>query len=250
MEIVRFDVQGPHGDGVPEVEPHPREILDGDTPRQFRHLYIHEQAYGLKAGVWGCTAFATKLVRQRSHEIVVVADGELEIADREDKVHRFGTNECFVLPAGIERRWIHRKKTSVFFVSLENQILAPDIVEPIRIDPGADLSPSKPPAAEMLLGPSPKTRICVGYEDPSKTWSAGVWDATPYHRKIIPFPRYEFMHLVEGEVSFTGKDGKSRTFKAGDTLLVPPGVRADWKNPVYLRKVFCVFKPIDLDVSR
>jgi uncharacterized cupin superfamily protein len=242
MEIKQFHLNGGNSSGLPRVPPQPAEILDSDEPQQFRHHYFHDEARKLRAGVWACSAFATKLIEQKSHESVLVADGEVIIADEEGREHAFGVGDYFVIPGGMKRRWIHKKLATVYFVSYEDgrNFDSPRIV---TVDPNGSLAPSTPPAADVLMTPTPRTHIRVAYENPAKIWSAGVWDATPYHRKKIPFPRYEFMHLLDGEVSFNHQDGKTKRFKKGDSFLVPPGVVADWHNEVYVRKYFAVFRP-------
>jgi uncharacterized cupin superfamily protein len=242
IEIKVFQPNGPQG-ALPLVEPHSPEVLDGPAPKQYRHLYIHDKAHALKAGIWRCTPFATKLVRQRSHELVVVVEGEVIIIDRDDREWLFKQGESFILPGGVQRRWVHRDDATVYCMSYEGSDLSEAAALPIRIDPDAVLAPSPPPADDMLLTERPTTNIKRFYEDPTKTWSSGVWDATPYHRKIMPFPRYEFMHLLVGEVSFTGESGETQTFKKGDTFVIPPGVVCNWKSSTYVRKVFCVFLP-------
>ena len=72
---------------------------------------------------------------------------------------------------------------------------------------------------------------------------SGVWDTTGYHRKLIDFPRHELMHILEGEVTFEDDQGRSQTFKAGDTFFVPLGTPNSWKSGDYLRKIFVIFQP-------
>ena len=71
----------------------------------------------------------------------------------------------------------------------------------------------------------------------------GVWDTTAYCRKLIPFPRHELMHILEGAVTLTDGDGNHQTFKAGDTFFVPLGAICDWRCEGYVRKIYCIFQP-------
>lgn len=242
MGIVRFEPTGPHAAGLPRVEPHSPDVLDSPEPAQYRHLYVNAPEYGLRVGIWRCTPFATKLIRQRSHELVIVVDGEVVIADKAGHEHRYVPGDSFVLQGGLLRRWIHKTDATVYFMSHEG-VPSVDPEAPITIDVSVPLSPSTPPAAELLLSDAPSPHIKVFHEDQTARFSAGIWDATPYHRKTIPFPRYELMHLLDGEVSFTSENGETVSFQKGDTFLVPHGAVADWKNPVYVRKIFGVFKP-------
>jgi len=242
MEIQQFRPDGGVASGLPRVAPQPPETLDCPEPQQYRHQYFYDPSHKLRIGVWGSSKFATRLVAQKSHELVMVAEGEVIIVDEDGRESIFGVNDCFVIPGGMKRRWIHNDMATVYFVSYEDGMNF-DNARVVTIDPNAKLAPSTPPAADVLLTPTPTTNIDVVYESPNKAFSAGVWDATPYHRKQIPFPRYEFMHLLDGEVSFTHQSGETKRFKAGDTFVVPPGVVADWHNTVHVRKVFSVFRP-------
>ena len=242
LEIKQFRPDGGNSSGLPRVTPQPAETLDCPEPQQFRHHYFHDLAHKFRAGVWGSSAFATKLVTQKSHELVLVAEGEVIMVDEDGRESVFGVNDCFIIPGGMKRRWIHRDLAIVYFVSYED---GQNFDNPrlVVVDPNAALTPSPPPAPDVLLTPTPTTNINVAYECPSKVWSGGVWSATPYHRKQVPFPRYEFMHLLDGEVSFTHQNGETKSFKKGDSFLVPPGVVADWHNTVNVRKIFSVFRP-------
>jgi len=51
------------------------------------------------------------------------------------------------------------------------------------------------------------------------------------------------MHLLEGAVTITEEGQPPRTFKAGDSFLVPLGTRCDWQSDVYVRKIFCILQP-------
>jgi uncharacterized cupin superfamily protein len=90
----------------------------------------------------------------------------------------------------------------------------------------------------------PKQRSHTCYTDPSGQFTVGIWDTSYYHRKIVPFPRYELMYFLDGVVSMTGDDGGTETFTAGDSVFVPLGAKADFKvDGDYLRKVYVIFMP-------
>ncbi len=119
----------------------------------------------------------------------------------------------------------------------------PADLAPLRPDPRADLAPSAGPAPELLLSGAPQQRDKRYYADLTGQWTVGVWSSTPYHRKTIPFPRHELMHILEGEVTITEDGQPPRTFKAGDTFVVPLGTLCDWKSTVDIRKFYCIFQP-------
>ena len=67
-----------------------------------------------------------------------------------------------------------------------------------------------PPAAAMLQSAVPVQHAHEYFCDVTGQFSAGVWDTTGYHRKLIDFPRHELMHLLEGAVTFEDDQGHRR----------------------------------------
>ena len=55
-----------------------------------------------------------------------------------------------------------------------------------------------------------------------------------------PFPYDEFVLVLEGEVTLTPLDGPSRTYRVGDTFLVPQGWQGTWAMPVNYRELIVV----------
>lgn len=114
---------------------------------------------------------------------------------------------------------------------------------PVRIDPGAPLSPSNPPAADVLIGPTPQCRGHADYRSGNGEFACGVWDSTPYHRRPILFRHYELMRLLEGSVTFTDDAGREGRFRAGDVILFEQGGSAAWESREYVKKIYCTFRP-------
>ena len=55
-----------------------------------------------------------------------------------------------------------------------------------------------------------------------------------------PFVYDEFVHVLEGELILTHIDGKKRTFKAGDSFLVPKGFLGTWDMTKHFREMVVV----------
>jgi len=55
-----------------------------------------------------------------------------------------------------------------------------------------------------------------------------------------PFPYDEFVLVLEGEVTLTNIDGGTRTYKQGETFLVPKGWMGTWDMPVRYREMIIV----------
>lgn len=68
---------------------------------------------------------------------------------------------------------------------------------------------------------------------------SGTWEATPgsYH---ATYSAYEFVHLMEGQITITEDGGSPVTMKAGDAFVVDAGFKGVWKIEKAVRKHFCI----------
>jgi uncharacterized cupin superfamily protein len=254
----------------PEI---PATVLAAGKPVQRGHYYLEDKARGLTAGVWDCTAMTEKGGPYSVNEFMILLEGEVTIieppknvpsplvgeggapsgragegaAQAEPRSTTFRAGESFIIPKGLPCQWHQDGYVRKFFVIFDDASgLTPDNpadLAPLRPDPRADLSPSAGPAPELLLSGAPQQRDKRYYADLTGQWTVGVWSSTPYHRKTIPFPRHELMHILEGEVTITEDGHPPQTFKAGDTFVVPMGTPCDWKTTGYIRKIYCIFQP-------
>ena len=70
---------------------------------------------------------------------------------------------------------------------------------------------------------------------------AGVWDvSTPCERSFVPHKVHELMHVIEGEMTLTHRNGSHETIVAGDTVFVPRGAPYAWKSALKVVKYYCV----------
>jgi uncharacterized cupin superfamily protein len=115
--------------------------------------------------------------------------------------------------------------------------------EPAVIDTAAPLSPSNPPLAELLVGPTPSCRNHSDYRSATGEFVCGTWDSTPYHRRLMTFRHFELMLLLEGEVTFTDQLGRSGTFGAGDVVLFVQGGAASWESRSHVKKIYSTYRP-------
>lgn len=114
---------------------------------------------------------------------------------------------------------------------------------PVRIDQGASLAPSNPPAADVLIGPTPDCRNHTDYRSGSGELVCGTWDSTPYSRRLVVFRHFELMRLIEGSVTFVDAAGREGTFRAGDVVLFEQGGGASWESREYVKKIYCTYRP-------
>ena len=116
---------------------------------------------------------------------------------------------------------------------------------PVLIDQRAALVPSNPPAADVLIGPTPQCRGHSDYRSASGEFACGTWDSTPYNRRLINFRHYELMRLLEGSVTFVDAAGGKGTFGAGDIILFEQGGGAAWESRQYVKKIYGTYRPAE-----
>jgi uncharacterized cupin superfamily protein len=245
--IVRLEPTGPAGKGLERWPDMPAAELASGTPVQHGCYYLNDAAHGLSVGVWDCTAFTSKPMSYPVNEFMILLEGAVTILEKNGRETTVRAGESFVLPKGLDCTWRQTGHVRKFFVIFDDASgTAPRdaaALAVLRPDPKGTLSPSPAPAADMLLSPVPSQQGHQCFADATGQWSVGVWASTPYHRKTIPFPRHELMHILEGSVTLTDGAGTPHRFQAGDTFLVPLGTLCDWKSTENLRKIYCIFQP-------
>ncbi|MEX3010537.1 cupin domain-containing protein [Hoeflea sp. TYP-13] len=118
----------------------------------------------------------------------------------------------------------------------------------IRLDPhnptgeGLKIWEVIPP--DWLIGPVPDQRgvkafeyngLCTG------TWENHGGSATGSH----PYPLFELMQLIDGEVTIIDEAGKKDVISAGQAFFLPQGFNCAWDMTKYYRKYFMTFHKED-----
>lgn len=115
--------------------------------------------------------------------------------------------------------------------------------EPVAIDISAPLSPSNPPLADLLVGPTPSCRNHSDFRSATGEFTCGTWDSTPYHRRPMEFRHFELMRLLEGEVTFIDQHGRSGTFGPDNVVLFVKGGAASWESRSHVKKIYATYRP-------
>ena len=68
----------------------------------------------------------------------------------------------------------------------------------------------------------------------------GVWECAPCREEIDSYPVHEMMTVISGSVKLTDAEGRSDTFRAGDTFFIPKGTRCVWEITEKLRKFYMI----------
>jgi uncharacterized cupin superfamily protein len=174
------------------------------------------------------------------HELLVVLDGRIDIEGK-DGGARLRAGSSLIVPKGGSFRWSVADQAKLVFMRYRAED-AQDGADLIFVDPDVPLSPSGSPAAELLLSETPSCRNNTLYATPTRHWSAGVWDSTPYHRAPMVYAHYELMHILEGSVRITDDQGRATTFGQDSIFLVPQGAKCSWLSEEHVRKVWGILR--------
>ena len=170
-------------------------------------------------------------------EFVLVLTGALSIAGR-----RVLRDESIVIPGGRPFDWKADPGTLAIVMGCISE--TPGGTEPIVIDTSAELVPSGPPLADLLVGPTPACRNNTDYRSGNGEFTVGTWDSTPYHRRTMPYRHCELMHLLEGAVTFVDGAGRQATFSRGDIFVIEQGAHCAWFSDVDVKKVYAIYRPL------
>jgi len=147
-----------------------------------------------------------------------------------------------VIARGTQYSWRASEKAVV--IGMRYTHLDPSEGGIFAIDNQAPLSPSNPPADELLIGDRPSCRSHNVFRSISGEFQCGTWDSTPYQRVPIFFAHSELMHLLAGEVTFTDEAGRTATFRKGDTFIIEQGARCSWESHQHVAKIYALYRPV------
>lgn len=175
-----------------------------------------------------------------SDEFVIVCAGEVSLSTA-DGSRRLASGQAAVVRAGSVVEWTCAARAALAYMRYARTNEAPGGILPI--DAAPPLAPSGAPLAELLTTPTPQCRSFNDYVSADGEFMCGTWDSTPYARRAMRYRHHELMHLLDGEVTFEDAAGARATFVRGDTFLVRRDAECSWDSPVYVRKIYAIWRP-------
>lgn len=174
-------------------------------------------------------------------EFVIVIAGRLEIEGGGRRLV-LEADQSAVLPVGVSFDW--RAADDTLAIVYSAPAAEPGTLRtPAPIDTTAKLSPSNPPLAELLVGPTPSCRNHSDYWSATREFVCGTWDSTPYHRRQMPYRQVELMLLLDGSVTFADETGRV-THSKGDLFVAIRGPGCSWISEVYVKKVYATQRAV------
>lgn len=95
------------------------------------------------------------------------------------------------------------------------------------------------PEDSILSGTRRQSGLLL-FEDKLRGLSAGVWEQGANESGWMDYPVNEFMMVLEGEVVIV-EEGRTTSIRAGESFVIPKGLRCRWTQPGHVRKFFVIF---------
>ncbi len=122
------------------------------------------------------------------------------------------------------------------------------ILDPVTLEGGMTNMKTTDPF--VIKGKAPLQRDHLVFTNDAGNMFVGMWDSPPFVSEMHPFPRYEFVQLLEGEVTITEGDGTVHLFKAGDAFFIPMGTVFRWQTSEYIKKFYSILEPATDNTSQ
>jgi uncharacterized cupin superfamily protein len=95
------------------------------------------------------------------------------------------------------------------------------------------------PAADRIVGGTPRQTAWNRYTDASGCFSAGVWECEPGCWRVR-YTEDEYCEILAGTSIVTADGGSAVTLRAGDRFVVPAGFTGTWEVVETTRKVYVI----------
>ncbi|MBQ0131897.1 MAG: cupin domain-containing protein [Comamonas sp.] len=103
-----------------------------------------------------------------------------------------------------------------------------------------DLTQATPGQPSRPLYGNTQYRTLESFSAQHGQLSSGVWEATAGAFRSNCAGYVEFCHIVEGRCRVVDPDGKSHSFGAGDSFVLPEGFTGHWEVDERVKKVFFI----------
>ncbi len=80
----------------------------------------------------------------------------------------------------------------------------------------------------------------IWFEDKARGLTAGIWEQQANESHWLNYPVNEWMLVLEGEVVIV-EEHTTTSVKAGESFIIPKGLRCRWTQRGYVKKFFVIF---------
>lgn len=249
-KVIRLEPNGPVETGMPALELDPADFQSA-LPEQHLHVYFEDDALGLSVGVWTTTDMQESFGPYPGDEFMWVLEGQVAMMDADGNATAVKKGETFFIRNGIPISWKQVGFLRKFYMTYDNpNAETPDIasarggvlvLDPAALQSGMIKMDSTDPF--QIKGEAPLQHDSIAFTNDAGNMFVGMWDSTAFESEMRPFPCYEFVQLLEGEITITQGDGTIHLFSAGDVFFIPEGTHCSWKTNGYVRKIYSILDP-------
>ncbi|NOR19854.1 MAG: DUF861 domain-containing protein [Xanthomonadales bacterium] len=246
-KVYRFEPGGPADTGMPAIELEQADF-QSELPEQRLHVYFEDEALGLSVGVWTTTDMQEAFGPYPGDEFMWVLEGQVDMMDGDGNATHVKQGETFCIRNGIPISWKQVGFLRKFYMTYDNpNAQTPDIasadggvlvLDQAALQSGLTAMDSTEPF--KVKGEAPLQHDNIAFTNDAGNMFVGMWDSTAFESEMQPFPSYEFVQLLEGEITITEGDGTTHLFKAGDVFFVPKGTICSWKTNGYVKKYYSI----------
>jgi len=227
---------------------------------QHPHSYYEDQSLGLYVGVSNTSQIITPAAPHAYHEFINIIEGVAEIKNNKTgTVETVMAGESFVIPKGYDCQWQQSgdlRKFHIIYNPLDenkDEDEGEDKGKPetetsshqrvIYFDENSTNQHSK-----NSLNSTPWQATSDGhkkkvlYQNPSKTFTSGVWQSKGFNTDLITFPYNEFFIIKKGNLTCTDDAGIEHKISAGEALFIPKDTRCSWLATEELTLYFAQIK--------
>jgi uncharacterized cupin superfamily protein len=249
-KVYRLEPNGPAGTGLAKMQLDPADF-QSDLPEQHLHVYFEDEVLGLSVGVWTTTSMQEAFGPYPGDEFMWVLEGRVAMVDGDGKETPVEPGETFCIRNAIPISWKQAGFLRKFYMTyakpdaptpaIESADGGVVVLDPAKLEAGLTKMDTTEPFE--IRGEAPLQRDSPCFTNDAGNMFVGMWDSAPFESEMKPFPCYEFVQLLEGEVTITEEDGTAHRFEAGDAFFVPKGTVCSWKTSVYVKKLYSILDP-------
>jgi len=245
--IIRLESFGPAKTGMQQMQLEP-EDFQSELPVQHIHVYYEDESLGLSVGVWDTTSMEEVFGPYPGDEFMWVLEGQVSMIDGDDNATVIKQGQTFCVRNAIPVSWKQVGFLRKFYMTYADpKAVTPKITSVdggiVLLDAAAKMTKLDTTEPLAIKGPIPLQHDHNFFTNDARNMFVGIWDSETLDSEMRPFPWYEFVQMLDGEVTITEEDGTTHIFKAGDAFFTPKGTVCSWKVNKYVKKFYAILDP-------
>ena len=114
-------------------------------------------------------------------------------------------------------------------------------ITPISLDTAATEAHTYPPEMRVAGFDGAYREVTAFRSTTVASSRVAFWEAKAGILKTDSYPLDEFVYVIAGELQTTDRNGTTRSFKPGDTFVIPKGWAGEWNMKSDFKKIFVNF---------